>query len=209
MRGRLRCAAAGLVLAVGCTSAPPPPPQFSLDYVGGVVAPQHASVDATLGVATLSTKPFYNRQRVAWRDGAEHNYHAVEWEDVPRQLLAEAVVDAARAQNAFSTVVRHPASWGGAPLVVVRGRVVAFDDVSVDRTREARVAVRVVLTDASGRRTLWKGLIAEARPIDGSDNGAMVDAFRAAQAAVADAIVAHARRVGREEAAKEQAAATE
>lgn len=185
-----------LVAASGCASAPPPPPQFALPYVGSVAEPAYTPLPGGLGVATLRSKPFYGRQRLAWRQGAEHNYHTdAKWEATPADMLAEAVLDAARAQHAFARADRHPAAWGPPPVVVVRGRIEAFDDTGAGRRRDAHVAAHIVLTDDTGRTIFWEGIVDERRPVQGNALTDLVRAFRDAQDAVADTIIAQARRV--------------
>lgn len=207
MSGRWWVVAAAVVLAAGCASSDPMR-QFALPYAGGNPAPAYTPLAENLGVATFGANAFYNRQRIAWRAGEEHDYHqTLTWEGIPRELLAEAVVDAARAQGAFTQVRHHPAAWGTPPAVVVRGRLEAFDDIRTAAGREAYVAANVALTDATGRTVYWEGPLEARRPISDDSAGALVAAFRACQSAVADAIVAQARRVAIENAAATQAAA--
>ena len=195
-----------LAAGFGCTSAPPPPVQFSLEYLNGNPQTTRAPVAARLGVAQFTAQPFYQRQRLAWRNGHQHDYHSEgKWEAAPPILLTEAVLDAARHARAFETVQTHPPVWGAPPSLVVRGRVEAFDD---DRNgkRAAHVAGRFAVTDASGRTIYWEGDLEERHPVSGSGIAGLVTAFQRAQTALADEIVAIARGVAVDQAAAQQAA---
>ena len=209
MRRRVPLLALLVLAGAACASAPPPPGQFALDYAAAPAGQTVAAVQTgRLGVAAFGAKAFYNSQRVAWRNGPRHDhYSAGKWETVPRTLLTEAVLAAARADGGFAGVQPHPAAWGPPPTLVIRGRIEAFDVRLDGEAPEAHIAARIALTDPAGRTAYWEGVLERRGPIAGGGMDAIVAAFEETQAALADAIVAEARRVATEQAALAQTTA--
>lgn len=185
-----------LGLGAACSTVPPPPPSFALDYraVGNHPAP--TALPARVAVATFEAVPLYYRRSIVWHDGDTRGYYTTaRWDSPPKQLMTEAVLEAARRHGGFTLVQRYPEAWGSPPELVIRGRIEAFEELATPDGRAAHVAVRTTLTDASGQATYWEGLVEAREPAPGADQGDLVDAFARAQARVADSVVSRARAV--------------
>lgn len=164
-RGRglvLALGAAGLLGAAagGCGRTLPPTRHYRLSLPTEAMAaePGLRCADGrlpTIAVEELEVEAAYDDPRIVYRESEyrleRYDYHL--WSAAPGPLVSDALRSGYAATGRFSDVA---AGWQGDVDAIVRGRLLALEEVDRSRTEWlAHVALRLELVDARTEARLW------------------------------------------------------
>ena len=168
MRPGLRAATlllAGLLLQ-GCALLPPPEPPVTLSMLDQLPAdlPRRPGRTRTILLLTPEARPLYDTPQMAYTLGAHQVAYFArnQWAEPPARMLQPLLARTLEATGAFSVV--SPPHTGG-PVLTLRTELVDLVQDFRQDPPVLRLALRVQLSDDTGRRSLAVREIALREPM--------------------------------------------
>jgi len=190
--GRLSGAAlvfAALLLAASCATIPP-----TNYYVLGLPSERgHSGGDGkfpyAVSVAPFESEPVYLRKKIVWRSGSSRvGYYSYErWAALPAEMFAFRLYERARGSGLFKDVCAS--SLSGEADLILRGKIMSFEELDTSDGWLGRVEVKVELADADGA-IIWSDVVARTAPASEESVEAAVAAIASATEAVITEILA-------------------
>lgn len=178
---------AALMAAVstsGCLTARPMP----IMRIVAMAEPRMATVSAgprTLGVRVLESAMPYKQKAVYRTNDFEIKYYdAVEWSELPRDIVTRVLQDALIASGRFGDVGN--AADMRAPDLVLTGQLRKFDEVRAANGTFAECEVRLELRAGLTRDAVWADTLRVSEPLGDNSPGALAVAMSQAVARVAE-----------------------
>jgi uncharacterized lipoprotein YmbA len=141
--------------------------------------------DVTLMLEQLETDDAYADERMVYRTTPYrfdyYQYHR--WSVSPGVMITNYLEQALENSGRFRAVLREPSA---SAVAVLRGRVIAIEEVDTSRTQWAgRLVIELTLTDAKSRGVLWTQQLAETERMPAPTPEALAKAISAAMARIA------------------------
>ncbi len=177
------------IAASGCASVP----EAHFYTLGVLASPAPAdtdSVDPVIRIERLAVAEPYAGRRIVYRPTATEVafWEFRRWAEPPDKMITAAVAADLASSGLFRSVDSFPYSWEEADLIL-RGAVLAFEEVDKGEQWYAHVKLFLELTDARSRETLWSSKMeAEKRAAERTPDS-LVEALSAALNEILDRAV--------------------
>jgi ABC-type uncharacterized transport system auxiliary subunit len=173
------CALAALA-ACGCASVP----RAHFYTLGGVALSAHAGSDSAgplIRVQRLAVAEPYAGRRIVYRPTATEVsfWDLRRWAEPPDKMITAAAAEHLAASGMFRGVDSFPYCWDDADLIL-RGAVLAFEEVDRGDDWYGHVKLFLELVDARSRRSLWSSKIEVEKKAAERTPDALVEALTAA-----------------------------
>jgi len=183
-------AALATLLAAGATGCGPVPRvrYYSLETAASSVAAADTS-GPSVRVERLEVAEPYDGRRIVYKPSRNEvafwEFH--QWAAPPARMITDRVAGRLRRSGLFGWVDSFPYSWGRVDFVL-RGAVLAFEEVDREDGWYARVELFLELSEPGGDAPLWSSRVGAERKASGRQPAAVVDALsRALDEAVDEA----------------------
>jgi ABC-type uncharacterized transport system auxiliary subunit len=172
--------AVAALAAFGCA----PMPKAHFYTIAPVASSSAADADTTkpsIRVERLSVAEPYAGRRIVYRPaGSEVDFWEYRrWAESPDMMITAGVAAHVGASGLFGDVDTFPYSWGDVDLIL-RGAVLAFEEVDKGNDWYGHVKLFLELIDSRSRKTLWSGKVETEKKAAAKTPEALVDALSAA-----------------------------
>ena len=159
------------VIAIGCaTPRYTPPTKYVLEPEVKVAEAQ--TLDKTLGIRSLlAARPY--KQKVVYREKGFvlGDYSAVEWAELPADVLTRVLTDAIVATRRFRDV--GDAADLVVPDFILTGELRKFDVVRTTDPWTAECEVRLELRETQQPQAVWAATLTESEPLERNEPSAL------------------------------------
>ena len=183
LRNVAACALRACVLSglVGCGG---PAPVVRYYVLAPQVAPQVEAAPLTLGVEYLSADSAYEDARMVYRESRYRldYYHYHRWTAPPALMVSDVLRRSLQKAGAFARV---EAGYTSRADVLLRGRLVALEEVDGEGRWAARIVLDMHAVNVATNATIWSGVIEREREMGSRTGEALAEALSEELASVA------------------------
>ncbi len=163
-QNRVRCAALCALCAwsMWATACGGPPPQVRYYQLAPQVEKAADAAPWTLGVEYLSADSAYEDARMVYRESPYRldYYHYHRWTSAPALMVSDVLRRALQSSGAF---MRVEAGYSSRADVLLRGRLVALEEVDAGGRWTARLVLDLHAVDVATNATIWSGVLERER----------------------------------------------